>query len=510
MSELENLHNEETNDTSYDHVLKYTGVFGGVQGLKLLMSFARNKLTSVFLGEYGLGLISVYNRISDFLVSASNLGIPLNATQKSGELFEEGTAEDIERMVMVIRTWVLWTAVMSTLICVCASPLLSYFFFENEWNHYWQVLMVIPISVSFLLAEGECAILKGLRQVRKIAIIESCVAFFTLALTVPFYYFMGLKGVILGLIFSNLASFITHGFFSFRLVSYKVMPFSREVFYEGLPMVKRGIPYVIAGVSTAGLGMIIPAMMLHAENSSMGDVGLYTAGWTLTAGYAGIIFVALEADYFPRLSSVNHDRERMNQTVNQQVNVCLLVLTPLLILILLFLPWLIPLLYKESFLLIYDMSVCACFYTFFRALSLPLGYTTLAKGDSMVFLAMEVASNLFFGMLIWWLYNAYGLVGAGIALSVGALYDVVIALLVCGYKYKIKIFRSTWAIFMFQFICLSFTFLLCITPSIELKYFFGGIAFVISLSFSIFRLNKHSDFLRKAIHHFTHSSGDCC
>ena len=56
MSELENLHNEETNDTSYDHVLKYTGVFGGVQGLKLLMSFARNKLTSVFLGEFGLGL----------------------------------------------------------------------------------------------------------------------------------------------------------------------------------------------------------------------------------------------------------------------------------------------------------------------------------------------------------------------------------------------------------------------------------------------------------------------
>ena len=188
MSELENLHNEETNDTSYDHVLKYTGVFGGVQGLKMLMSFARNKLTSVFLGEFGLGLISVYNRISDFLISASNLGIPLNATQKSGELFEDGTADEIEHLVMVIRTWVLWTAVLSTLLCVCASPILSYFFFEKEWNHYWQVLMVIPISSSFLLAEGECAILKGLRQVKKIAIIESCVALLTLALTVPFYF----------------------------------------------------------------------------------------------------------------------------------------------------------------------------------------------------------------------------------------------------------------------------------------------------------------------------------
>ena len=47
MSELENLHNEETNDTSYDHVIKYTGVFGGVQGLKMLVSVASSKERAV-------------------------------------------------------------------------------------------------------------------------------------------------------------------------------------------------------------------------------------------------------------------------------------------------------------------------------------------------------------------------------------------------------------------------------------------------------------------------------
>jgi O-antigen/teichoic acid export membrane protein len=510
MSELENLHNEETNDTSYDHVLKYTGVFGGVQGLKMLMSFARNKLTSVFLGEVGIGLITIYNRISDFLVSTSNLGVPLIATQKSGEMFEVGTNEEIKHFVMVVRTWVLWTAILSLLLCLCASPLLSYFFFEKEWNHYWEVLMVIPISVCYLLAEGECAILKGLRQVRKVAIIESSIAILTLALTVPFYFYMGLKGVIVGLVCSGLASFITHAFFSFRLVSYKVSLFSKKIFLEGLPLIKKGIPYVIAGVSTACLGMLIPAMMLAADNNTMGDVGFYSAGWTLTAGYARMMFVALEADYFPRLSSVNQDTERMNQAINQQVNVCLLVLTPFLILFLLFLPWIIRLLFTDSFLVVLDMSVCACFYTFFRALALPLGYSTLAKGDSLVYLGMEIAYNLFFAVLIWWLYNAYGLVGAGIALSIGALYDVAIALLVCGYRYKARIFRSTWIIFLFQLICLSVTFVFCIIPSLELKYFFGGIAFVASLSFSFYHLNRRSDFLRNVLHHILHSSGDCC
>ncbi|MCR4593097.1 MAG: oligosaccharide flippase family protein [Bacteroidaceae bacterium] len=510
MSELENLRNEETNDISYDHVLKYTGVFGGVQGLKMLVSLIRNKLTSKFLGRFGVGMISVYSSISEFLISVSNMGIPFNATQRSGELFEVGTNEQIEHFVKVVRTWVLWTAILSALLCVFSSPFLSYFFFEKEWNHCWEVLMVIPISVSYLLAEGECAILKGLRQVRKVAIIESCIALLTLVLTIPFYYYMGWRGVLIGLICSSLASFITHACFSFKLISYKVSPISRRIFFEGLPMLKKGIPYVLAGISTAGLAMIIPALILKGEGGSMDDVGLYRAGWTLTAGYASMMFVALEADYFPRLSSVNQDTERMNQAINQQVNVCLLVLTPLLILFILFLPWLIRILYTDAFMPVLNMSICACFYTFFRALSLPLGYSTLAKGDSLVFLAMEVAYNLFFGGLIWWLYNAYGLVGIGIALSVGALYDIFVAILVCGYRYKVKISRKTWMIFIFQLICLSATFFFCITNSHELKYIVGGVAFVVSLSFSFFHLNKRSDFLRDVIHHFTHSSGDCC
>ena len=94
---------KRTQDDSYRHVLKYTGVFGGVQGLKMLVSVARNKLTSVFLGSFGVGLISVYNSITEFLVSASNMGVPLNATRRSGELFEVGTNEEIELIEVISK-----------------------------------------------------------------------------------------------------------------------------------------------------------------------------------------------------------------------------------------------------------------------------------------------------------------------------------------------------------------------------------------------------------------------
>ena len=130
MEELNNLHNIETEDTSYDHVLKYTGVFGGVQGLKLLVAVIRTKLTTLLLGSVGYGLISVYQSISEFIVSCSNFGIPLNATREMSELFEEGTNESIQHKVRVIRTWVVWTAFFATVLTILVSPVLSYFFFR--------------------------------------------------------------------------------------------------------------------------------------------------------------------------------------------------------------------------------------------------------------------------------------------------------------------------------------------------------------------------------------------
>lgn len=47
---------KEKKDDSYSHILKYTGIFGGVQGLNILMSMVRNKLVAIILGPEGMGI----------------------------------------------------------------------------------------------------------------------------------------------------------------------------------------------------------------------------------------------------------------------------------------------------------------------------------------------------------------------------------------------------------------------------------------------------------------------
>ena len=41
---------KEERDDSYGHVLKYTSIFGGVQGLNILISLVRNKIVALLLG----------------------------------------------------------------------------------------------------------------------------------------------------------------------------------------------------------------------------------------------------------------------------------------------------------------------------------------------------------------------------------------------------------------------------------------------------------------------------
>ncbi len=501
MSELENLHNPETSDTSYDHVLKYTGIFGGVQGLKMLVSAVRMKFTAVILGGTGIGLISVYTKISD-VINNANLGIPLNATRKTGELFENGTEEQIKHQVMVIRTWVLWTALLSVLICLFFSPVISYYFFKQDWTRWPEVMPISLVTVSNIIAEGECAILKGLRQVRKVAVIETILAIGTLFCTIPLYYLLGLRGVILGLIALGFLSAFVHFSFSLRLVSYKVRLLSQEVFRDGLPLIMVGIPYMLAGVANTVLQLAIPFIIL--VHHTIADVGHYQAGWALMIGYSGIVFLALESDYFPRLSSVNNDTLRMNDTINKQIDVCTLILTPFLILLVMFMPYVLRLLYEEEFLVVTGMATITVFYTFLRGMSLPMGYSILAKGHGLAFLALEVCYDGLFALLFWWSFNAFGLIGAGAAFSIGALYDVVVYFIFCHFCYGFVFRRNTLLFCIGQFICLIMAVEYCflVSPNNEQKYTIGGIAFVVSSALSLYQLLHHSDFAKRLVKRF--------
>ena len=115
---------ESERDNGYSHVLKYTGIFGGVQGLNILISLVRNKVVASILGPGGMGLVALFNSVITFISQATNLGVSFSAVRHVSELYDEGGGERLEHFVKIVRGWSLLTALVGMLVCVVAGPLL--------------------------------------------------------------------------------------------------------------------------------------------------------------------------------------------------------------------------------------------------------------------------------------------------------------------------------------------------------------------------------------------------
>ena len=58
---------EKERGDSYGHILKYTSIFGGVQGLNIFIGLVRNKIVASLLGPNGMGLVALFNSTVNFV-----------------------------------------------------------------------------------------------------------------------------------------------------------------------------------------------------------------------------------------------------------------------------------------------------------------------------------------------------------------------------------------------------------------------------------------------------------
>jgi len=439
----------ETEHTdSYDHVLKYTGIFGGVQGLNILISLVRNKLVALLLGPSGMGLASLFQTTVNFISQATNLGISFSAVRNLSELFDSGDEARIAHFIKVVRAWSLLTGLAGALLCVVLGPVLSNVTFS--WgDHSLHFILLAPAVFMLAVTGGETAILKGARQLKPLAAIQVMTVFVALVISVPIYYLFGESGIVPVIVLLGATSMLLTIRYSYRLYPL-VLTGARGILGEGMDMVRLGVAFTLAGVIASAAEMLIRSYLnVVAE---LTEVGLYNAGYMITMTYAGMVFTAMETDYFPRLSAVNHDVDATNLTVNKQMEVSLLILSPMLAGLIMFLPILIPMMFTHEFLPVVPMAQVAVLAMYLKVMTLPVAYITLARGLSLSYLFLELSYAVVFVLMIMFGYSHWGLYGTGIAIVGAHVFDY---LLINAYAYWQYHYRCTWVLVFYAVVQLS-------------------------------------------------------
>ena len=476
-------------DEGYSHVLKYTGIFGGVQGLNIIISLVRNKLVALLLGPDGMGLASLFNTTVNFISQSTNLGISFSAVKHISSLYEENDEEKIAHFVKVVRVWSLITALVGMAVCVLMGPFLSDYTFS--WgDHTLHFILLSPAVGLLAITGGETAILKGMRRLRSLATIQIYTVIVALFISVPLYYFFGQTAIVPVIVLLILVSMLLTIRYSYRLFPL-CLSGPRGVLGEGMNMVKLGVAFVVAGIMGSGAEMLVRSYLNVTGNLDV--VGLYNAGFVLTITYASMVFSSMEADYFPRLSSVCKDVSMLNLTVNRQIEVSLLVASPMLAALIIALPILMPLLYSSEFIPVIAMAQVAVFSMYIKSISLPISYITLSKDDSKAYMILESCYDVLFVIMIIAGYQLWGLYGTGLALSLSYLINFV---LVGGYAYFHYHYRMSGRVLYYAAIQLGLGIAVYVVSLIDNQVFYwllGSILCVVSMLISVIILRRHAE-----------------
>jgi O-antigen/teichoic acid export membrane protein len=481
---------EETQNSDFKKSLKTTSLFGGVQIYQILIKIISSKFVAVLLGPTGMGINGLLQSTTQIISSVAGMGLGTSAVRDMASSYATHDKGRFYRTLSVFRNLVWYTGLLGTVICLVGAPLWSKVSFGN-YEYTWSFIL---ISITILFGQisiGQTALLQGtgkFKYMAKSSLIGSTIG---LILNIPLYYFFGYKGIVPAIIAASIASLVLSSYFAKKIPYEKVQLTHKEVFHEGKTMVSLGFFLMLQSFFELLCGYLV---RIYVSNTgSLEDVGLYNSGFTLVNTYVGMVFTAMSTEYYPRLSTYANDYKKFNNAINQQIEISLLLIGPMISLFLVFGDLVVILLLSHKFLPITWMINWAMLAIFFRAGSNSIAMAFVAKADTKAFWINELFANtviLIFNIIG---YHLYGLTGLGLSYLAGYFYYNVQIIITTKLRYGYTLDLNLLKSFIPQVLISLAIIGVYVTLGEASKYIIGVILVAASVYISYRSLNKYVD-----------------
>lgn len=472
---------------SYRQIIKATSVFGGVQVFSIAINIVRTKFIAVLLGPAGTGIAGLLNSTTGLISGLTNFGLGTSAVRNVSEANSINDDQRIGTVVGVLRKLVWITGILGTLVTLFFSPWLSQITFGNR--DYTMAFIWISITLLFnQISTGQNVLLQGTRQLKFLAKASLIGSLLGLIISVPLYYFYNIDGIVPAIILSSLFSMLLSWYYSSKIKIEKVPITKQIVIDEGKSMLVMGFMLSISSLIALGASYILRIFI--SNTGGVDQVGLYNAGFAIINTYVGMIFTAMSIDYYPRLAGIASDNKKAAELINQQSEIAVLILAPILTLFMVFIKYVVIILFSTKFTPINSMIQWASLGMYFKITSWAMAFILLAKGASKLYLWNELIAETYLLALNIAGYKYAGLTGLGISFLVGYfLYTIQVYILIHN-KYKFNFLLEFLKIFVLQFIFGTTCFLAIKLVEHPWSIIIGSIMIIFSSTLSIKELDR--------------------
>ena len=438
----------------FDRILKYTGVFGSVQGVSIIVTMVLNMVKSRLLGPAGYGITENLNRNTDLVRNSTNLGIATVAVPEISRFVNPADNDGLAGKIEITRSWALLTAILGMAVCVVLAPLLSKWAFNGDAGYTFSFIGMSVAVAATAITGGETAILRGTGMLRQIALSQLFTGLVSLCVTVPLYWFLRIDGIVPALALSALGGTAVTCFYSCRSFPYKASPFSMSVLRKGTGMIGFGIFFTVAAFIGAWAWSFVARYLTGQGGSEL--TGTYSAGYMLVTYLTTLLLSVTDSEYYPRLSASCKDLDEAHRLMNSQALAMCMITAPLVALFMICAPIVVYVILEyEKFQMSIPLAQMAAIGLLFKSVYQPIAYLALARSDSRIYILQETVCYILLVICVVLGFRLGGIIGVGVSLAIWELLYLIQILIIAKLRYGFVMSRHLVRNFLVQGILLA-------------------------------------------------------
>lgn len=373
-------------------------------------------------------------------------------------------------------------------ISIIFSKTLSFLTFGDTKNYFWFILL----SINFIFLSlniNRTAVLQSKRMIQEMVFSNVLTSFLTTIISLPIYFFFKTDGIIPVILISTIITLLVNIYFTKNVKKIQLKNSFSEIFKDGVIRIKSGFLLSINVI----FGLIctyIIKLYLNENGTNTQVLGFYEVSTVILLSYFGIVFNAMSTDFYPRLVINKDDDFKSNVLINDQIEIGLLIVTPLICFVYFIAPLLIEILYSKEFGSVIYILKAGLFAIVIKTIVWPFAFLILIKSSTKIYFWQEIISDLFLLLATFGGYFFFGLQGIGLAsLLQFSIYGIVIYFII-NKKYNFRFRKDTKFIITISILFAFLNYLFTSYIDYPSCYLPTGIILVLSILFSYKELDR--------------------
>jgi len=480
----------ENINESHKQILKSTGIVGGAQLFSILIGIVRTKVIAILLGPAGVGIIGILQATIDLVRNATGFGINFSGVKDIAEASVSQNQLQIEKTITILRRWAMGTGFLGMFITIALCIPLSNYSFGN--GSYTLSIAIISLTLVLTsISASQIALLQGLRKIGQMAKATIYGALLSTAITLPLYWWLGISGIVPGIILTALATLFISWIFARKIkIKKPILTFSDTV-KGGWSMARLGFFMVISGFLATATMYVVRAFIV--TKMTLNEVGYFQASWMIANVYINIVLNAMLADFFPRLSAINRDTKAANKLINEQLEMALLVGSPMIISLIACAGIAIQVLYSSKFAMAIPIMRWQIAGSFLVLISWPMGVLFLAKNKGTFSIIINVIWSITYILLIFFGWDYFGFNILGIAYIFASLLQLISVFIIIRSLNQFHFSRVNLRYIIIFGLATIITMLSALYVDGYLQYFIFSVVMLATFCYCYSRLSKVID-----------------